>query len=129
MGELDALGYKRLLIRTDGEPAIIDLWRKVKEAWSGDIVKVEAATGDHDANGDAEQAVQHIEDEMRTWLDATNDAIRDRVPPTHDVLAWLVEHVASIHNRTAIGEDGRTPMERVRGPTWPNSQRASCICR
>ena len=66
VGDLDALGYKRILIRTDGDPAILDLWRKVKEVWSDDIVKVEAATGDHDANGDAEQAVQQVEDEMRT---------------------------------------------------------------
>ena len=52
---------------------------------------------------------------MRTWLDATNDSIQDRIPPTHDLLTWLVEHVVSIHNRTAIGEDGRTSMERTRG--------------
>ena len=80
VGDLDAMGYKRVLVRTDGEPAILDLWAKVKERWSGDIVKVEAATGDHDANGEAEQAVQKVEDEVRTWLDATNDAIKDRVP-------------------------------------------------
>ena len=80
VGDLDAMGYKRVLVRTDGEPAILDLWAKVKEKWSGDIVKVEAATGDHDANGDAEQAAQKGEDEVRTWLDALNDAIKDRVP-------------------------------------------------
>ena len=75
------LGYRRVLVRTDGEPAILDLWKKVKEAWWGEIVKVESATGDHNSNGDAEQAVQKIEDETRTWLDATNDAIGDRIPP------------------------------------------------
>ena len=78
-------------------------------------MKVESATGDHDANGDAEQAVQKIEDEVRTWLDATNDSIKDRVPPSHDILAWMVEHAASINRRTAIGEDGKTPVERLRG--------------
>ena len=79
--DLNTLGYKRVLVRTDGELAILGLWAKVKEKWSGDIVEVEAATGDHDANGEAEQAVQKVEDEVRTWLDATNDAIKDRVPP------------------------------------------------
>ena len=28
--DLDALGYRRVLVRTDGEPALLDLWRKVK---------------------------------------------------------------------------------------------------
>ena len=54
-----------------------------------------------------EQAVQKIEDEART--------IRDRIPPTHNVLAWLIEHVASIDRRTSVGEDGKTPIERTRG--------------
>ena len=71
--DLNTLGYRRVLVRTDGEPAILDLWNKIKERWWGEIVKVESATGDHNSNGDAEQAVQKIEDDVRTWLDATND--------------------------------------------------------
>ena len=58
VADLDTMGYKRVLVRTDGEPALLDLWAKVKENWTGEIVKVESATGDHNANGDAEQAVQ-----------------------------------------------------------------------
>ena len=65
--DLDTLGYKRILVRTDGEPAIVDLWAKVKTQWSGDLVKVESAVGDQNSNGDAEQAVLKIEDELRTW--------------------------------------------------------------
>ena len=80
--DLNTLGHRRVLVRTDGEPAILDLWNKVKEKWWGEIVKVESATGDHNSNGDAEQAVQKIEDDVRTWLDATNDSINARIPPT-----------------------------------------------
>ena len=80
--DLDALGYRRVLVRSDGEPALLDLWSKVKEQWWGEVVKVESANGDHNSNGDAEQAVQKVEDEVRTWLDATNDAIKDRIPPS-----------------------------------------------
>ena len=78
-------------------------------------MKVESATGDHNSNGDAEQAVQQVENDVRTWLDATNDAIRDRIPPTHDVMTWLVEHACSINRRVAVGSDGKTPVERLRG--------------
>ena len=31
VADLDMLGYKRVLVRTDGEPTILDLWNKVKE--------------------------------------------------------------------------------------------------
>ena len=64
--DLNSLGYKRVLVRTDGEPAILNLWKKVKEQWWGEVVKVERATGDHNSNGDAEQAVQKVEAEVRT---------------------------------------------------------------
>ena len=83
VADLDNLGYKRVLIRTDGEPALLDLWAEVKRRWTGEVVKVESATGDHNSNGDAEQAVQKIEDELRTWMDATNDSIKGRIPPPH----------------------------------------------
>ena len=64
-------------MRTDGEAAILDLWRKVKETWWGEIIKVESCTGDSDSNGDAEQAVQKIEDELRTWKSCIDDAIKE----------------------------------------------------
>ena len=53
ISDLESLGYKRILVRTDGEPAIVDLWARIKAKWTGEIVKVEAATGDHDSNGEA----------------------------------------------------------------------------
>ena len=56
-----------------------------------------------------------MEDEVRTWKDAVEDALKEKVPPTHDLLAWMVEHAMSVDRRTAIGEDGKTPLERIRG--------------
>ena len=67
------------------------------------------------SNGEAEQAVQKIEDETRTFKDSLEDAIGERVPESHDILTWMVEHVASIDRRTAVGQDGKTPLERTRG--------------
>ena len=96
IADLESLGYKRVLVRTDGEPAILDLWARVKQEWTGEVVKVEAATGDHDSNGEAEQAVQKVEDEVRTWKSTLDDAIGDRILPSHPILTWMVEHVSSI---------------------------------
>ena len=41
IGDLDTLGYKRVLVRTDCEASIIDLWSKVRERWHGEIIKME----------------------------------------------------------------------------------------
>ena len=118
VADLNTLGYNRVLVRTDGEPAILDLWAKVKEQWGGELVKVESMAGDHDTNGDAEQAVQKVEDEVRTWLDATNDSIKSKIPPTHDLLAWIVEHACSVDRRTAVGggwDDSSRAHKRAQG--------------
>ena len=63
VADLDALGYRRILVKTDGEPSIVN---KVKVSWWGEVVKMESMVGDHNSNGAAEQAVQKIEDELRT---------------------------------------------------------------
>ena len=60
VADLDNLGYKRVLVRTDGQPALLDLCSEVKKRWTGEVVKVESTTGDHNSNGDAEQAVQKM---------------------------------------------------------------------
>ena len=72
-------------------------------------------TGDHDQNGAAEQSVQKSEDELRVWKDATEDSIGAKIPATHPILTWMLEHAMSVDRRTAVGEDGRTPLERIRG--------------
>ena len=59
--------------------------------------------------------VQKLEDEMRNWKGALEDRIQERIPATHPIMAWLAEHVASIDRRFAVGDDGKTPIERIRG--------------
>ena len=41
--------------------------------------------------------------------------IGKRVPPTHPVLSWLIEHVAATISRRSKGSDGMTPHQQVRG--------------
>ena len=130
VSDLNSMGYRRILVRTDCEASILDLWAKVRDRWHGEVVKMESMVGDHNSNGAAEQAVQKIEDELRTWKSSIDDAIKGAVPPTHDLMTWLVEHVASVNRRTAIGEDGKTPMERTRGRQGRNmmAELSQCVC-
>ena len=116
-------------MKTDGEPAIIDLWNNVRANWWGEVVKMESMVGDHNSNGAAEQAVQKVEDEIRTWKSSIDDAIKGTIPPTHDLMTWLVEHVCSVNRRTAVGADGKTPTERIRGRKGRNvmAELAECI--
>ena len=51
-------GYKRLELKTDGEPALLEVARKTKEISKAEIVLKRPPTYDPQANGLAERAVR-----------------------------------------------------------------------
>ena len=55
---------------------------------------------------------------MRTMKLALEAAIRKELDVHHPVFAWLVEHAADILVKCAVGSDGRTPYERVKGKRY-----------
>ena len=64
--DIDNLGYRRISLRSDQEPAIIALLEKVKRLCSTEVVLETAPKGDKNANGIAERAVQAVEGQLRT---------------------------------------------------------------
>ena len=56
---LNETGYKRLILKSDNEPAILALKNEVKaQAKDVEIIMQESPTGDHSANGSVEVAVR-----------------------------------------------------------------------
>ena len=41
-----------------------------------------------------------------------------KVPATHTIATWLVEHAADLLNKFAVGPDGRTAFERLKGKKY-----------
>ena len=41
-----------------------------------------------------------------------------KIPVTHHVITWLVEHAADVLNKFAVGIDGRTAYERIKGKKY-----------
>ena len=52
---------------------------------------------------------------MRAMLLALERRLDAKIPVTHKVVTWLVEHAADILNKFAVGIDGRTAYERIKG--------------
>ena len=51
---------------------------------------------------------------MRAMLLALESRLDAKIPVTHHVIAWLVEHAADVLNKFAVGIDGRTTYERMK---------------
>ena len=105
-----------LILLSDQEPAIIDLLNRVaKLRGEGRTHLEQSPVGDSRANGVAERAVQTIEKLLRVHKLALEDRLGEPIPVQHQLVGWLVEHVADVYNRTAIGTDGKTAIQRLKG--------------
>jgi hypothetical protein len=110
------LGYRgRVLIRCDGEPALVALRNAVTRALPDGATPLTTPVGESSSNGGIEGAVKILKGLLRVHLAALERRIGAKFPSTHPVLTWLVEHVADIVSKYMVGVDGKTAYERLYG--------------
>ena len=71
--------------------------------------------GESASNGLAERAVQAFTNQFRTLKAAFEGRLKQRVPVSHVVMSWMVEHVTYCLNRFMLGTDGHTAYGRLHG--------------
>ena len=113
--DLDNLGYKEVVIKSDQEPALCNFIEVVKAHWNGDAALENSPVGESESNGAVERAIQSWEGQVRTMKDALECRLGSPVPPDHAIMTWLVEYAASLLRRCLVGADGRTAHEKVKG--------------
>lgn len=115
---LNETGYKRLILTSDNEPAILALKNEVKaQAKDLEIIMQESPTGDHSANGSVEVAVRDEKRQARALLSELEENL-GKLEDTHPLLTWLSRHASFCLGRFAIQDDGRTPYQRLTGRKW-----------
>lgn len=118
-------GYSWMVYRTDQEASIISLFEEAfrRSLRQGNLYneRLERFTpgasviGEAQSNGKAENAVQRVEDLVRTYKAALESRLQCKVPIGHPIMRWMVEHAASLYNRYVTNEDGATPFEVLHG--------------
>ena len=119
------LGYPKITIKTDGEPAIEtvkeELTTKYKRNGEVEVEQAmveDSAVGDSQANGEAEVMARHGQAQIRTLKSAMETNYQIKINNRHPVLAWMVLHAGSLITKFHVGSDGRTPYQRLRGKPW-----------
>ena len=115
LNNLKKLGHKRVTIRTDQEPALVDLANAIITAREEPTTLEHAPVGESQSNGLVERAVRTIEEQIRTFKIALEEKIDRKIPMKHPVMAWIAEHAASCITKYLVGQDGRTAHERLLG--------------
>ena len=83
---LTETGYKRLVLRTDGEHALVAFMRAVAQRWGGEVVPQQSPTSDPQANGAAEMAMGLMKGHIRSMKDALDSRIGAALPDNHPLL-------------------------------------------
>ncbi len=91
------LGYRgRVLIRTDGEPALLALRNAIIKGLPDGATPISTPVGESSSNGGIEGAVKIVKGLLRVHLAALERKIGAKFPAGHAVLTWLVEHVTDV---------------------------------
>ena len=112
--QLDTWGRTRVVLRSDQEPAILDLKRQLKESRLEETVLEEAPRGDHRSNGEAESTVALLARQFRIVRAALEDRV-GKIPIDKPILRWLLEYQGNVITRFRIGEDGLTSYKKLKG--------------
>ena len=121
MRDIRWLGYQRISLRSDNEPAIVKLLQhavteaRIKMPDVEQVIEEHPNRYDSSGNGDVEAAVKSITGVLRTNKLDLEQRIGKKIPQGHPIFSWLVEYSAWILNIRNVGEDGKTAYQRVRG--------------
>ena len=110
---IDGLGCHKVTVRTDGEPSICELIRRVRELRAEGTTTVDEISppGDSASNGIAERAILTVGGLVRTTVEENVLEGRDAGPR---LTAWMVHHAAQVICACMVGADGLTPFRRFK---------------
>ena len=132
---LDSTGYDRVILKSDGEPAIRDiqeearkerqqriedleeLKKEVKQYRAAETMLEKSEEGESQSNGRIERHIQKLKAQVRTLKSGMEAKLGEKMPDRHPLLAWLVQWAAETITRYEVGPDGETPYQRWRGRT------------
>jgi hypothetical protein len=117
--DIEKMGSKgKIIVKTDQENSILAVAKEIQRLRTEETVLEASKIYDSQSNGVAERAVQSVECQVRTMLLALQKRLDVKVPVTHKIVTWLVEHAADMLNKFAVGPDGRTAFERIKGKKY-----------
>ena len=113
------LGYSKLVLKTDNEPAILKLLqeslRDLRVEGIDQVMAENSPEYDPQSNGSAEVGVKLVKGMVRTMRSGLERELGFRVPARHPLVSWIVRHAANTLTWTVKGHDGMSAYQRVRG--------------
>ena len=116
--DIEKLGYKKVIIRSDQEPAIMALVDRIAKIRTDETLRENSKAHDSQSNGLAERAVQAAEEQTRVLKLALEQRINGKIPANHPVIAWLLQHATDLITKIEKKKNGRTSYEMIKGKPY-----------
>ena len=133
VADLDWLGLRRLVFKSDQEPAILALKQALRESMpTVEFVMEESPVEEHQSNGTIEVTVREIQQQVRVMKSALEERMKCEVPSRHPILAFLVEHAGRLMSRYQVGRDGQRMncmLVSRTADSWLNLENECTSCR
>ena len=114
--EIDQWGYgnRKVVLASDGEPAIKALKDRIVSSREADTVPEETPVGEHDANL-AEGMVRRVREQARAIISQLESGVGGKIRNDADIMQWAIRWAANLVHNYQVGEDGKTAFERIKG--------------
>ena len=113
--DIEKLGYKEVILKCDGEPAMQSVQEEVKRRRVDPTILENSIPGDSRSNGAAERAVKALGEHVRVLRAGLQGRLGLVMKSSHPVMTWLVQHAADCISKYQVNEDGKTAYERLKG--------------
>ena len=111
--ENSGLGKHRILLNIDQEPAIVCLQKAIQDL-NPEIVPINSPVGESACNGRVENVVRRVQEKIRILRHQIERGIGVSIPGQSAIMALLAKWAAELISKYSIGDDGKTPYERIR---------------
>ena len=114
---IDGLGCQEVTVRTDGEPNICALIRRVRELRAEGTTTADEISppGDPAGNGIAERTTLTVGGLVRKTKAVVEENVLEGRDAGPRLTAWMVHHAAQVICACMVGAEGLTPFRRLKG--------------
>ena len=109
------LGYKRIILKSDQEPAMMDFKTTIQKMFEGEAMIEDSQVKDKATNGFIENSIREVEGMIRTLKDQVEKYSGVKVNKDSPLLPWLVIHASNLITCYKIQPDGRSSYQRLKG--------------
>ena len=129
--DIGILGYNRMIIKGDQEPAILELKQCVKrerheqitleevkdvaENVGEQVMTEESPVKESRSNGEIEKAIQTVQEQIRRVKSSVESRYGKHIPKDHASVPWMIRHAPQTLNRYHVSKDGKSACERLKG--------------